>query len=67
MSHSFKYQIRYKIGKQRNWRDVCKMADYNAAVEHAKAMRLQLAKDYKAAAPTIKMAVMEYNQLLAEV
>lgn len=67
MSHSLKYQIKFKIGKQRNWRDVCRMADYNAAVEHAKVMRLQLAKDYKAAAPTIKMAVMEYNQLLAEV
>ncbi len=67
MSHSFKYQIKFKIGKQRNWRDVCRMADYNAAVEHAKAMRLQLAKDYNADAPAIKMAVMKHNQLLAEV
>lgn len=63
----FKYQIKFKVGKQRKWRDGCRMCDLEAAKKHASNLRGQLAKDYRTHEANIKMAVMENDQLICEV
>ena len=66
MKMAFPFQIKFKYGKQRNWRDVCRMGDYEAAIEHAKQMRSQLAKDYRVDESSVKMAVLKDNKILIE-